>query len=77
MKIKSKSREVIMQIKAQKQVMVLQNKAQKVADKLAEEVIVIAKGDQHIQVQAGTAYQLNAKDFDAKKSKAKDTSATI
>jgi hypothetical protein len=34
MKIKSKSREVIMQIKTQKQVMVLQNKAQKVADKL-------------------------------------------
>jgi hypothetical protein len=23
---------------------------------------------QHIQIQAGTAYQLNAKDFDAKKS---------
>ena len=57
-----------MQIKTQKQVMVLQNKAQKVADKLTEEVIVIAKGVQHIQVQAGTAYQLNAKDFDAKKS---------
>ena len=51
MKIKSKSREVIMQIKTQKQVMVLQNKAQKVADKLTEEVIVIAKGVQHIQVQ--------------------------
>jgi hypothetical protein len=33
MKIKSKSREVIMQIKTQKQVMVLQNKAQKLADK--------------------------------------------
>ncbi len=48
--------------------MTLQNKAQKVADKLNEEVIVIAKGVQHIQVQAGTAYQLNAKDFDAKKS---------
>jgi hypothetical protein len=48
--------------------MVLQNKAQKVADKLNEEVIVIAKGVQHIQVQAGTAYQLNAIDFDAKKS---------
>ncbi|CAC9562552.1 hypothetical protein formerly called flagellar hook-length control protein FliK [uncultured Gammaproteobacteria bacterium] len=57
-----------MQVKTQKQVMVLQNKAQKVADKLNEEVIVIAKGVQHIQVQAGTAYQLNAKDFDAKKS---------
>jgi hypothetical protein len=41
-----------MQIKTQKQVMVLQNKAQKVADKLTEEVIVIAKGVQHIQVQA-------------------------
>ena len=49
-----------MQVKTQKQVMVLQNKAQKVADKLNEEVIVIAKGVQHIQVQSGTAYQLNA-----------------
>ena len=57
-----------MQAKTQKQVMVLQNKAQKVADKLNEEVIVIAKGVQHIQVQSGAAYQLNAKDFDAKKS---------
>ena len=57
-----------MQVKTQKQVMVLQNKAQKVADKLTEEVIFITKGVQHIQVQAGTAYQLNAKDFDAKKS---------
>ena len=57
-----------MQVKTQKQVMVLQNKAQEVADKLNEEVIVIAKGVQHIQVQSGTAYQLNAKDFDAKKS---------
>ena len=44
--------------------MALQNKVQKVADKLNKEVIVIAKGVQHIQVQAGTAYQLNAKDFD-------------
>jgi hypothetical protein len=44
-----------MQVKTQKQVMVLQNKAQKVADKLNEEVIVIAKGVQHIQVQSGTA----------------------
>jgi hypothetical protein len=41
---------------------------QKIADKLNKEVVVIAKGVQHIQVQAGTAYQLNAKDFDAKKS---------
>ena len=57
-----------MQVKTQKQVMVLQNKAQKVADKLNEEVIFITKGVQHIQVQAGMAYQLNAKDFDAKKS---------
>jgi hypothetical protein len=57
-----------MQVKTQKQVMALQNKAQKVADKLTEEVIFITKGVQHIQVQAGTAYQLNAKDFDAKKS---------
>jgi hypothetical protein len=56
-----------MQAKTQKQVMVLQNKAQKVADKLNEEVIFIAKGVQHIQVQAGTVYQLNAKDFNAKK----------
>jgi hypothetical protein len=38
------------------------------ADKLNEEVIFITKGVQHIQVQASTAYQLNAKDFDAKKS---------
>ena len=57
-----------MQVKTQKQVLVLQNKAQKVADKLTEEVIFITKGVQHIQAQAGTAYQLNAKDFDAKKS---------
>ncbi len=57
-----------MQVKTQKQVLVLQNKAQKVADKLTEEVIFITKGVQHIQVQAGTVYQLNAKDFDAKKS---------
>ncbi|CAC9606802.1 hypothetical protein [uncultured Gammaproteobacteria bacterium] len=57
-----------MQAKTQKQIMVLQNKAQKVADKLNEGVIFITKGVQHIQVQAGTAYQLNAKDFDAKKS---------
>ncbi len=56
-----------MQAKTQKQIMVLQNKAQKVADKLNEEVIFIAKGVQHIQVQAGTVYQLNAKDFNAKK----------
>jgi Tfp pilus assembly protein PilN len=35
-----------MQVKTQKQVMALQNKAQKVADKLNEEVIVIAKGVQ-------------------------------
>ncbi len=57
-----------MQVKTQKQVMALQNKAQKVADKLNEEVIFITKGVQHIQVQAGTAYQLNTKDFNAKKS---------
>ena len=57
-----------MQIKTQKQVLALQNKVQKIADKLNKEVVVIAKGVQHIQVQAGTAYQLNAKDFDAKKS---------
>jgi uncharacterized membrane protein len=43
----------------------LQNKAQKVANNLDE--VVIAKGVQHIQVQAGTVYQLNAKDFDTKK----------
>ena len=54
-----------MQIKTQKQVATLQNKAQKVANNLDE--VVIAKGVQHIQVQAGTVYQLNAKDFDAKK----------
>jgi DNA mismatch repair protein MutH len=33
-----------------------------------QEVIFITKGVQHIQVQAGTAYQLNTKDFNAKKS---------
>jgi uncharacterized iron-regulated protein len=49
------------------------SKAQKVADKLNEEVIFITKGVQHIQVQAGTAYQLNAKDFDAKKFMIKST----
>jgi hypothetical protein len=71
MKIKSNeiiSREGIMQVTTQKQVMALQNKTQEVADKLTEEVIFITKDVQHIQVQAGTAYQLNAKDFDAKKS---------
>jgi len=56
-----------MQVKTQKQVTTLQNKAQKVADKLNEEVITITKGVQHIQVQAGVAYQLNTKDFDTKK----------
>jgi hypothetical protein len=45
-----------MQIKTQKQVLALQNKVQKIADKLNKEVVVIAKGVQHIQVQAGTAY---------------------
>jgi glutamate-1-semialdehyde aminotransferase len=54
-----------MQIKTQKQVATLQNKAQKIANNLDE--VIIAKGVQHIQVQAGTVYQLNAKDFDAKK----------
>jgi hypothetical protein len=44
--------------KTQKQDLVVQNKAQKVADKLTEEVIFITKGVQHIQVQAGTVYQL-------------------
>jgi hypothetical protein len=34
-------------------------KSQKVADKLNEEVIVIAKGVQHIQAQAGTALYLS------------------
>ncbi|CAC9600224.1 hypothetical protein, partial [uncultured Gammaproteobacteria bacterium] len=52
-----------MQIK--KQMATLQNKAQKVANNLDE--VVIAKGVQHIQVQAGTVYQLSAKDFDTKK----------
>jgi hypothetical protein len=46
-----------MQIKTQKQMATLQNKAQKVANNLDE--VVIAKGVQHIQVQAGTVYQLN------------------
>jgi hypothetical protein len=58
----------LLTVKTQKQVIVLQNKAQKDADKLNEEDIFITKGVQHIQVQAGKAYQLNAKDFDAKKS---------
>ncbi|AYQ56073.1 alpha integrin [Bathymodiolus thermophilus thioautotrophic gill symbiont] len=56
-----------MQVKTQKQIATLQNKAQKLADKLNEEVVTIAKGTQHIQVQAGTIYQLNAKVFDATK----------
>ncbi|CAB5500430.1 Flagellar hook-length control protein FliK [Bathymodiolus thermophilus thioautotrophic gill symbiont] len=56
-----------MQIKTQKQIIALQNKAQKIASKLNEEIAVVAKGVQHIQVQTGVAYQLSTKDFDAKK----------
>ncbi|SGZ73125.1 Flagellar hook-length control protein FliK [Bathymodiolus thermophilus thioautotrophic gill symbiont] len=56
-----------MQIKTQKQITILQNKAQKVADQLNKEIVAVAKGIQHIQVQAGVAYQLSAKEFDVKK----------
>ncbi|AYQ57298.1 alpha integrin [Bathymodiolus thermophilus thioautotrophic gill symbiont] len=56
-----------MQAETQKQIMSLQNKAKKIADKLNEEVITIAKGIQHIQTQAGIAYQINSKDFNTKK----------
>ncbi|MDC9714556.1 MAG: Ig-like domain-containing protein, partial [Gammaproteobacteria bacterium] len=55
-----------MQASTQKQIKTLQTKAQKTADQLNQEVVVVAKGKQHIQVQAGTAYQLGAKDFDIK-----------
>ncbi|CAB5494264.1 Ig-like domain-containing protein [Bathymodiolus thermophilus thioautotrophic gill symbiont] len=54
-------------VTAQKQITTLQNKVQKVADNLNKEVITIAKGIQHIQTQVGVVYQLNTKDFDAKK----------
>ncbi|CAB5494272.1 hypothetical protein [Bathymodiolus thermophilus thioautotrophic gill symbiont] len=50
-----------MQVKTHKQIMALQNEAQKVADKLNKEVVAIAKGVQHIQVQSGIVYQLNTK----------------
>ncbi|CAB5495947.1 hypothetical protein THERMOT_413 [Bathymodiolus thermophilus thioautotrophic gill symbiont] len=56
-----------MQVKTPKQIMVLQNKAQKLTNHLNKEVVTIAKGIQHIQVQASTAYQLNTKDFNTKK----------
>ncbi|WP_139458693.1 hypothetical protein, partial [Bathymodiolus thermophilus thioautotrophic gill symbiont] len=56
-----------MQVKTQKQVMALQDKMQKFSDKLNKEVVAISKSVQHIQVKAGTVYQLNTKDFDTKK----------
>ncbi|SGZ60811.1 Alkaline phosphatase [Bathymodiolus thermophilus thioautotrophic gill symbiont] len=56
-----------MQIKTPKQIMVLQNKVQKIADKFNEEVVTVTESVQHIQVQTGVVYQLNAKDFDTKK----------
>ncbi|CAB5504767.1 beta strand repeat-containing protein [Bathymodiolus thermophilus thioautotrophic gill symbiont] len=55
------------QAKTQQQVVALQNEAQKAANKLNEEVVTLAKGIQHIQTQAGIAYQLNPKDVDTKK----------
>jgi hypothetical protein len=57
-----------MQAHTHKQVLLSQNNEQEDAHKLNEEVIFITKGVQHLQVQAGPVYQLNAKDFDAKKS---------
>ncbi|AYQ56080.1 Integrins alpha chain [Bathymodiolus thermophilus thioautotrophic gill symbiont] len=50
-----------------KQITTLQNKAQKIADKLNEEAVILTKGVQHIQVQAGTVYQLSTQDFNTKK----------
>jgi hypothetical protein len=50
-----------------KQIKTSQAQAQKTADHLNQEVIVIAQNKQHIQVQAGKAYQLSAKDFNTKK----------
>lgn len=51
-----------MQIKTQKQIKTLQTKAQKAAEQLNQEVVVVAQGKQHIQVQVGKAYQLSIKD---------------
>ena len=56
-----------MQVKTQKQITVLQAKAQKISNKLSEEIVIITKGVQHIQVQAGVTYQLNTQDFDINK----------
>lgn len=55
-----------MKVTTQKQIEILQAKAQKTADQLNQEIIVVSQGKQHIQVQAGIAYQLSAKNFDIK-----------
>ena len=50
----------------QKQIKTLQAKAQKTADQLNQETVIVTQGKQHIQVQAGIAYQLNTKDANLK-----------
>ncbi|OJA03656.1 Ig-like domain-containing protein, partial [Bathymodiolus thermophilus thioautotrophic gill symbiont] len=54
-------------VKTQKQIEKLQIEAKNIASTLNKEVIIVVKGVQHVQVQAGTAYQLNFQDFDTKK----------
>ncbi|MBA5248406.1 MAG: hypothetical protein FE834_02560, partial [Gammaproteobacteria bacterium] len=54
------------QVKTQKQIKTLQDKAQTLANKLNKEIVVVVEGKQHIQVQAGTAYQLSLKDVNVK-----------
>ncbi|CAB5503515.1 BspA family leucine-rich repeat surface protein, partial [Bathymodiolus thermophilus thioautotrophic gill symbiont] len=56
-----------MQVETPKQVATLQTKAQKIATQLNQEVITTTPGKQHIQVQAGTVYQLNTEDFNTNK----------
>ncbi|WP_139458935.1 hypothetical protein, partial [Bathymodiolus thermophilus thioautotrophic gill symbiont] len=56
-----------MQVETPKQVATLQTKAQKITTQLNQEVITTTPGKQHIQVQAGTVYQLNTEDFNTNK----------
>ncbi|CAB5494143.1 hypothetical protein THERMOT_58, partial [Bathymodiolus thermophilus thioautotrophic gill symbiont] len=56
-----------MQVETPKQVATRQTKAQKIATQLNQEVIITTPGKQHIQVQAGTVYQLNTEDFNTNK----------
>ncbi|CAB5495743.1 hypothetical protein THERMOT_368, partial [Bathymodiolus thermophilus thioautotrophic gill symbiont] len=49
------------------QITTQQNKAQKITNQLNKEVLTLTKGTHHIQPQTGIAYQLNPKDFNAKK----------